>query len=107
MQHYNITLHKLQIIFTEKVGIIRNEDDLNDALTEIEILSEQLPAMSSDSFFRKERDLLNLAGSIVRSALYRKESRGAHQRSDYPELSSKYYGHVILTNSNIKFEKID
>ncbi|NOX66317.1 MAG: L-aspartate oxidase [Chlorobi bacterium] len=107
MQHYNITLHKLQRIFTEKVGIIRNEDDLNDALTEIEILSEQLPAMSSDSFFRKERDLLNLAESIVRSALYRKESRGAHQRSDHPDLSSKFYGHVVLINSSIKFEKID
>lgn len=105
MQHYNNTLHKLQIIFTEKVGIVRNEDDLNDALTEIEILSEQLPVMSTDLFFRKESDLLKLAKGIVRSALFRKESRGAHQRSDYPELSNKFYGHVVMMNSGIRFEK--
>ncbi|VAX20730.1 L-aspartate oxidase [hydrothermal vent metagenome] len=106
MQHYNITLRKLQKIFTEKVGIVRNEDDLSDALTEIKILYEQLPVMSSDLYFRKESDLLKLAESIVRSALYRKESRGAHQRSDFSEISKKFYGHIVLKNSEIKFEEI-
>jgi len=107
MWHYNITLHKLQRLFTERVGIVRNEDDLNYALVEINVLIEQLPVASYDLFFRKERDLLELAESIVKSALYRKESRGAHQRSDYPDLSDKYYGHIVMRDSDIRFEKID
>ncbi len=107
VRHYNDTLKKLQKLFTEKVGIIRNEEDLNNALKEIEVLYEQLPDTSFDLFFRKELDLLKLANSIVKSAIYRKESRGAHQRSDYPDLSDKYYGHVVMKNFNISFEKID
>ncbi len=51
--------------------------------------------------------MLMLAKSIVRSANYRKESRGAHQRSNFPTPSEDYCGHVVLKNSEIKFEKRD
>ena len=34
--------------------------------------------------------LITLAKAVVQSALYRKESRGAHLRSDYPNENDEY-----------------
>jgi len=105
-RHYNNTLQRLQTLFTEKVGIIRNEVELNEAMNEVDYLIEQLHEKENDLFRRKESDLLQLAKGILKSALYREESRGVHLRSDFLETSSNYIGHVVLKNSEINFEEI-
>ena len=107
MEHYKSLHQKIQSIFTEKVGIVRHEVDLYRGFMEIDKIIEQLPKISSDIFVEKGRDLLILARSIIKSALYREESRGAHQRSNFPDSSADYYGHVVIKNSEINFEKID
>jgi succinate dehydrogenase/fumarate reductase flavoprotein subunit len=38
-----------------------------------------------------KNSLLTVSEMIVASALQRKESRGAHYRSDYPETDNNYY----------------
>jgi len=105
--HYRSVHQKVQSIFTEKVGIVRHEADLYKAFIEIDKLIVDLPRISSDVFVKKGRDMLILARSIVNSALYRVESRGVHQRSNFPDSSADYYGHVVIKNSKINFEKID
>lgn len=105
MEHYQSTHRKVQIMFTENVGIVRHEQNLNYASNEIDKMIKQIPKISSDVYRRKERDMLVLAKSIVKSALYRKESRGTHQRSNFNTPSSDFDGHVVLENSEIKFEK--
>ena len=107
LDHYKMVHQKVQILFTENVGIVRHEQDLKGALYEIDKMIVEIPKNSFDVSIKKEKDMLLLAMSIVKSALYREESRGAHQRSNYPETSDDFRGHIVLNNSEIKFEKID
>ena len=48
--------------------------------------------------------MLQLARLIVKSALLRKESRGAHFRSDYPESKDEWKRSIVLNKNKIKFE---
>lgn len=63
--------------------IIRNEKDMLNAKSSIE-------SKLQDGINNAERRRLNLALAMVMSALNRKESRGAHKRIDYPEISDIY-----------------
>ncbi|MCU1407651.1 MAG: nadB, partial [Glaciihabitans sp.] len=44
---------------------------------------------------REDSNLLDLAQLIVGSALQRRESRGAHFRSDFPEQSPEFARHIV------------
>jgi L-aspartate oxidase len=73
------------------VGILRDAASLQSAVEALSRLSAGETASSSalpDEYFRRRRrGLLELALAITESALARTESRGVHQRRDYPELS--------------------
>ena len=76
---------ELQNIMWENVGIYRSEESLTNALNEILSLKMQLKnkdiCLSKDEY--EYRNMIITAELIVRSALRRKESRGAHYRVDY------------------------
>jgi succinate dehydrogenase / fumarate reductase flavoprotein subunit len=79
----------------EKVGIYRNDADMQAALDEVQQLRERYKAVRvQDTGKRFNTDLLELIelGNLLdlslitaASALNRKESRGAHSREDFPE----------------------
>ncbi len=76
----------LQDIMWEHVGVLRSEESLTTAAHELEKLH-------SDDY--ELRNMIDVAKIIVRAALARKESRGAHFRTDYPELSEEGLHSVI------------
>jgi succinate dehydrogenase / fumarate reductase flavoprotein subunit len=84
------------------LGIIRNETELKRATKQIEELMENNRGNEAD--LRR----LNLARMMLSCAMYRKESRGAHYRSDYPERNEKFQGYIkcnfkgILTNDTLE-----
>jgi succinate dehydrogenase / fumarate reductase flavoprotein subunit len=90
------TLHSdLQEVMQALVGIFRTEEDLQSALTKIEHLkhrSERLSISGSRMFnpgwhlCRDLRSMLTVSEAVTRSAIARRESRGAHSRIDYPNL---------------------
>ena len=41
---------------------------------------------------------------VVKSAILRRESRGAHFRSDYPETLDEWKKSIIFNKNKIKFE---
>jgi succinate dehydrogenase / fumarate reductase flavoprotein subunit len=78
----------------EGCGVVRREDRLNAALERLNDIRAALPRLdvrpSSEGFQDLAlaydlRAALASAEATVRSAIERRESRGAHQRADYPE----------------------
>ena len=81
------------------VGIFRSEEDLRGALSEIEKLKERAARVHVEGSrlfnpgWHLARDLdsmLTIADAVTRSALARRESRGAHSRIDYPGLDTAW-----------------
>ena len=89
----------LQAVMTDKAGPFRTETALNEALAEIDRIAQAIvgdPMSSgepSDAVLVDWLDLRNMtlvARSICIAALARQESRGAHQREDFPGMDPRY-----------------
>ncbi|HSB62059.1 MAG TPA: fumarate reductase/succinate dehydrogenase flavoprotein subunit [Vicinamibacteria bacterium] len=83
----------LQETMQNLVGIIRREDELQEALTRIAALRERAGRVKVDGGLVYNpgwhtaldlHSLLTVAEVVTRAALERKESRGGHTREDYP-----------------------
>jgi succinate dehydrogenase / fumarate reductase flavoprotein subunit len=83
----------LQDLMQNRVGIYRNEEDLTSALSEIEKLKERLRRARVEGsrlfnpgwhLVRELQSMLTVSEAVARSALERRESRGAHSRLDFP-----------------------
>jgi succinate dehydrogenase / fumarate reductase flavoprotein subunit/fumarate reductase flavoprotein subunit len=83
---------RLEDVMWEKVGLVRSETSLLGALEEIADLRERAESTSAPNFRRLNlawaealdlRNLVQVADLVTRSALERRESRGAHYRSDF------------------------
>ncbi len=85
-------------------GILRKGEELENGLEEINLLKEQLKTKNELNTMQAE-GLLLLAEMIFKSALLRKESRGAHRREEFPETSKEFKGHYTFKNHKIYFEK--
>jgi L-aspartate oxidase len=77
----------IQRIAWEKCGIVRSAEGLGQAVEQLEALGPELP---------EERNMRQVALLIARCALARKESRGAHFRTDYPEKSEAFARHSVV-----------
>jgi succinate dehydrogenase / fumarate reductase, flavoprotein subunit len=89
----------LQATMQSLVGIFRTRDDLQKALVELENLNERWKRVGVDGsrMFNPGwhlaldlRSMLTISEAVARSALVREESRGAHSRLDFPELSAEW-----------------
>ena len=78
----------LKSLLWRTAGVVRNEADLRDALSDIEGWSRYVFARQFDSIDGWElQNMLTVAQLVLEGALQRQETRGAHNRSDYPEAS--------------------
>jgi L-aspartate oxidase len=73
----------LRGILWKKVGIIREQADLAEAVRQLKELTIPEP-VPLDRQCHEARNMLTLARLIASSALARRESRGAHYRTDMP-----------------------
>jgi succinate dehydrogenase / fumarate reductase, flavoprotein subunit len=90
---------ELQEIMASKVGIARDDAGLREGLGQIQRLRERAAniAVAGGTAFNPgwnmARDalfMLTVAEAITRSAIERKESRGAHWRLDFPDKSEEF-----------------
>jgi succinate dehydrogenase/fumarate reductase flavoprotein subunit len=87
----NVLLGQIKDVMWNEVGIIRDEQHLRHALEEIKRLRGEAEHLQASDTHELQscleiRDMLKVAEVIILSALERKESRGAHFRSDYPQM---------------------
>ncbi len=105
----------LQTTMQNYVGIVRVKDEMERALSEIEVLKERAANVGVPGNREYNpgwhtaldlRHLLIISEGIARSALERKESRGGHFRDDYPEKDPEFakFNHVIRLGKNGEME---
>ncbi|MDN5569261.1 MAG: FAD-binding protein, partial [Paracoccus sp. (in: a-proteobacteria)] len=82
-------------LMSEHVGVIRSEEGLTLGLAKLEAVEARLPGLAVHPDIAGFDDLahaLDLMGALIaaratiESALVRRETRGAHNRSDFPEV---------------------
>jgi L-aspartate oxidase len=85
-------------------GVVRNGAGMQQGLAMLETIANRLPAPDS----RRNCEAANIqqvATLILRSALARTESRGAHFRTDFPEHDdTRFRKHSILHRHRVTFE---
>ena len=84
----------LQLAMSEGAGVMRSEKSLQATLQTLEQLAKRT-STSPDVNAWEVSNLYFLATAIVRSALERRESRGSHWRSDFPETSESWQKRII------------
>jgi succinate dehydrogenase / fumarate reductase flavoprotein subunit len=114
------TVHRdLQKVMQELVGIFRTEEDLATALAELEKLKQRATRVRVEGsrlfnpgwhLTRDLKSMLTVSEAVARSALARKESRGAHSRIDYPNADEQVWGkqHNVITRdgNQMKLQQI-
>lgn len=88
----NRLIAKISDILLKGMGIVRNEQTLDECLSELSALENEK---------RNDRELsrISLAKAMLKSAKERRESRGAHFREDFPERDDKYKKKTIAIQS--------
>lgn len=109
---------ELQDTMEEGAGIYREEAGLRHAGARVGELKERFRRVTLDDrslTFNTEltallelENLLDVAEAIIHSGLERRESRGAHQRTDYPDRDDgRYLGHSLAYRSAAGPPKIE
>jgi succinate dehydrogenase / fumarate reductase flavoprotein subunit len=86
--------HELQDVMQDLVGIVRRQEEMEQALDAVAALQQraQRTSVAGNREYNPGwhtaldlEHLLTVSEAVTRAALERKESRGAHFRDDYPE----------------------
>jgi L-aspartate oxidase len=97
-------LGEVRTLMWEKVGVIRSGEQLQSAVKQL--LALALPATAPTRAYYEARNILETARVIARSALARKESRGAHYRTDHPlkDDSAPPTHSFVVKDHNVSFK---
>ena len=105
--HSSVLIRRLRETMYQYVGVVRNRDGLETAQNEIRDIRKQAETdlkivpgriFNYDQIHAFELfNMLELGEAVIKSALLREESRGAHYRTDYPETNHKQWLKNIIT----------
>jgi len=98
----------LKNIMTRKVGILRDAQSLKEAgeFVDFHINSGYL-YNKKDKNILEFVNMLTVARLIIKAASLREESRGTHQRNDFPKKDDKNWKkHIILKQNKVYFKNV-
>ena len=96
----------LRDLMTEHAGVVRSEESLTAGLEKLAVLEERVRNVTAHPDIAGFDDLahaFDLYGSLLAAratlecALERRETRGCHNRSDFPEQSAELQGNFVWT----------
>ena len=105
--------NRIKNLMWEKVAIVREEKTLNEALGQLQEMQKELVNLDVSDKKQYNTDLVTALEVInmveiciltVKSAIIRRESRGAHFRSDFPETNDEWKKSIIINKNKIEFE---
>ena len=105
--------NRIKSLMWEKVAIVREEKTLNEALGQLQEMQKDLVNLDVSDKKQYNTDLVTALEVInmleiciltVKSAIIRRESRGAHFRSDFPETKDEWKKSIIINKNKIEFE---
>ncbi len=108
----------------KSAGICRSQEVMESALSQIQTWRKELLALDLSKYilelspteqiqfsspdieeklriYTETLNLIDIANLILRSALFRTESRGGHYRLDYPHTDTNWELHTVIQNNNI------
>jgi L-aspartate oxidase len=93
------SLKELRLLMSDYVGIVRNDVRLKRASRRLDLLHEEIEQLYRSTTISPQlcelRNMITIGYLIVKGAQFRKESRGLHFNTDYPE-KSKLLQHIVL-----------
>lgn len=109
---------EMQMALEHGAGIYRTSKSLEEAATKLAELQQRFLKASIDDHSRTFNTelvaalelsfMLDVASTIVQAASSRRESRGAHQRTDYPQRDdTNYLAHSLVTRASDGSSKVD
>ena len=105
--------NNIKNLMWEKVAIVREEKTLNEALKQFQEMQKDLEKLDVKDTKQYNTDLVTALEVInmieiciltVKSAILRRESRGAHFRSDFPESKDEWKKSIVINKNKIEFE---
>jgi len=94
---------ELPVLMGQRAGIAREAAGLTLAWQQVQQWRCQVPPLPPPGtdftqmrLWAETRNLLDAAYLVLRSALYRQESRGSHYRLDYPEPLPAFQAHTVI-----------
>lgn len=82
------SLKEMKLLMSDYVGIVRNDERLERANRRLDLLHEETEALYERTAVSPQlcelRNMITVSYLIVKSAMFRKESRGLHYTTDYP-----------------------
>ena len=99
-------------IMSNYVGIVRSDLRLERALVRLEIIYKETEDLFKKSKLSKKicelRNLINMGYLVIKMAQARKESRGLHYNTDYPDRDdAQWLGNTVIHNGGISLRPLD
>jgi L-aspartate oxidase len=96
----------LRVLMWKHAGLLRSAEGLNRTKLALEEMAFDIPRGHTRRAI-EARNLHQAAMLMVEAALARKESRGAHYRTDFPQRDDKAFRkHSILERGKLRFEAL-
>ena len=93
---------ELRELTWRSTGICRNAEAMETAIVQIQNLQQEISTLRSKTrLWAETHNLIDFAYLLVKSALFRTESRGAHFRLDYPDTVSTWQLHTVIHGQEI------
>ena len=94
---------ELRELTWRSAGICREGETLQEAIAQIQNFQQEIVTLQNKTrLWIETRNLIDFACLLVKSALFRTESRGAHFRLDYPNTEMNWQVHTVICGQNIR-----